>query len=220
MTTTKMNNLATERLLAGSNGAAGQVRLKDNLNEHLESPINKSLLGLLIFLGTEAMFFAGLISAFLILRAGSGVWPPPGQPRLPVAVTAINTLILLCSAYTMHRAVPAVRSGNQKALVNWLAMTGALGTIFLGVQGAEWIRLVQFGLTLTSSLYGATFYTLIGFHGLHVLAAVIALLTVLGRAVRQRYSAQNHSGLELCRLYWFFVVGIWPVLYALVYWNW
>jgi heme/copper-type cytochrome/quinol oxidase subunit 3 len=205
--------MTTERLFAGSQSAAGQV----SLNERVESPLNKSLLGLLIFLGTEAMFFAGLISAFLILRAGSGVWPPPGQPRLPAAVTAINTLVLFFSAYTMHRAVPAVRSDNQKALVNWLAVTGALGTIFLGVQGAEWLRLVNFGLTLTSSNYGATFYTLIGFHGLHVFAAVIVLLIVLSRAARRRYSAQNHTGLELCRLYWFFVVGIWPVLYVLVY---
>jgi heme/copper-type cytochrome/quinol oxidase subunit 3 len=212
-----MGNIISKKLAAGGNGAVGQVDFEADLNQNVESPINKSLLGLLIFLGTEAMFFAGLISAFLILRAGSGVWPPPGQPRLPAAVTAINTLILLFSAYTMHRAVLAVRRGNQKALVNWLAVTGALGTIFLGVQGVEWVRLVQFGLTLTSSLYGATFYTLIGFHGLHVLAAAIVLLTVLGRAARQRYSAQNHTGIELCRLYWFFVVGIWPVLYVLVY---
>jgi heme/copper-type cytochrome/quinol oxidase subunit 3 len=182
-----------------------------------ELSIQRSTLGLLFFLGTEAMFFAGLISAFLILRAGSATWPPLDQPRLPVAVTGINTLFLLSSAYTMHRALRAVRISKQKALVFWLSGTGFLGAIFLGVQGFEWLRLVQYGLTFNSSLYGGTFYALIGCHGLHVLAAVIVLLFVLGRTIRRRYSMENHAGIELCRIYWWFVVGIWPVLYVLIY---
>lgn len=181
--------------------------------------INKAFLGLLIFLGTEAMFFAGLISAFLILRAGSGAWPPSGQPRLPVTVTGINTLFLLFSGYTMHRSLKAARADNQKAIVSWLSITGLLGAIFLGVQGSEWIRLVHYGLTFTSSLYGGIFYTLIGCHGLHVLAAVIVLLVILGRARARRYSVYHHTGVALCQIYWLFVVGIWPVLYILVYLN-
>jgi cytochrome c oxidase subunit 3 len=70
---------------------------------------------------------------------------------------------------------------------------------------------------MSSSLYGGTFYTLIGCHALHVLVAVIALLVTLLRALKGHYSKNNHTGVELCRVYWFFVVGIWPVLYALVY---
>ncbi|MDZ7362565.1 MAG: heme-copper oxidase subunit III [candidate division KSB1 bacterium] len=212
-----MENTFAKNLFPASNGTFSRAGAEDRALPNVELPINGSVLGLLIFLGTEAMFFAGLISAFLILRAGGGVWPPAGQPRLPVEVTAINTLILLFSAYTMHRATLAVRSDNQKTLVNWLAVTGALGTIFLGVQGTEWLRLVNYGLTLTSGNYGATFYTLIGAHGLHVLAAVIVLSIVFTRALSKKYSAQNFNGLELCRLYWFFVVGIWPLLYGLVY---
>lgn len=182
-----------------------------------EPRIDKAFLGLLLFLGTEVMFFAGLISAFLILRAGSMDWPPPGQPRLPVAVAGINTLVLLLSGYTMHRASKTIDAGNQRALTAWLSVTGVLGAIFLGVQGSEWVRLVHHGLTVTSSLYGGIFYTLIGCHGLHVLAAVIVLLVVLGRAIARRYSVSHHTGVDLCRLYWLFVVGIWPVLYILVY---
>jgi cytochrome c oxidase subunit 3 len=208
-----------ERLLGRNASALGEARFKEDssLSVRSELPINRALLGLLIFLGTEAMFFAGLISAFLILRAGSGVWPPPGQPRLPVAVTAINTLNLLFSAYTMHRALQSIRAGNQKTLIAWLSLTGVLGAIFLGVQGSEWIRLVQHGLTFSSSIYGGIFYTLIGWHGLHVLVAVIVLFFVLSRVMSKRYFGHHYAGIELCRMYWFFVVGIWPVLYVLVY---
>lgn len=183
-------------------------------------PIDRGFLGLLIFLGTEVMFFAGLISAFLILRAGSVAWPPPNQPRLPLFVTGLNTLVLLASAFTMYRAVQALRGSTTKAHTTaWLTTTLALGLLFLAVQGVEWVRLVQFGLTFNSSIYGGTFYTLIGAHALHVLAAVIALAFVVVRARRGYYSSENSRGLVLCRLYWFFVVGVWPALYVLVYLN-
>jgi len=214
-----MENTITKNLFQASNGTGSRASVEDGALPNVELPINGSVLGLLIFLGAEAMFFAGLISAFLILRAGSAMWPPADQPRLPIEITAINTFVLLISAFTMHRAVRSIRAGQQKSLKNWLAITGALGTIFLGVQGTEWIRLVSYGLTFTSSNYGATFYTLIGAHGLHVLAAVMVLAIVFMRALNKKYSAQNYNGLELCRLYWFFVVGIWPVLYGLVYLN-
>ncbi len=182
-------------------------------------PVDRGFLGLLIFLGTEVMFFAGLISAFLILRAGSAAWPPLEQPRLPVAVTGLNTLILLASAFTMQRALRAVRANEMKALTAWLTATLACGLVFLSVQGFEWVRLVQFGLTVNSSIYGGMFYALIGAHALHVLAAVIVMTFVGSRAMRGYYSPQNLRGLTLCLTYWFFVVGIWPVLYVLVYLN-
>lgn len=159
------------------------------------------------------MFFAGLLSAFLILRAGASGWPPPGQPRLPVAVTGANTFILLLSGVTVYLALRAIRAGDAKGMRRWLLSTALLGAVFLTVQGSEWVRLVRYGLTFTSSLYGATFYTLIGAHGLHVAAAVGALVLVLVRALHGAYSAQQHTDVTLIRMYWFFVVGIWPVLY-------
>lgn len=177
----------------------------------------RALVGLLIFLVTEAMFFAGLISALIALRGDAPVWPPAGQPRLPIEVTAVNTLILLFSGYAVYRAPSAIRRGALSAGTRWLLVAGLCGAIFLGVQGSEWVKLLRHGLTLSSSLYGATFYTIIGCHGLHVLAALVVLLVVVSKAVRQEYSPRTHSGVELCRVYWLFVVGIWPVLYTLVY---
>lgn len=179
--------------------------------------IDKGLLGLLVFLGSEVMFFAGLVSAYTVLRAGSMAWPPPGQPRLPVAATGLNTVVLLSSAVTMHLALRAARRGRRGGLLGWLGATAALGGLFLAAQGYEWVRLVGFGLSLSSGVFGGAFYTVIGAHGVHVLCAVAALLIVLGAAWKGRYTAENHSGVLLCAIYWMFVVALWPLLYLLVY---
>ena len=95
---------------------------------------------------------------------------------------------------------------------------GKLGMwIFLAVQGGEWVRLVRFGLTVSSGAYGGTFYTLIGTHGVHVLAALIWLTLVTLAAMRGRYTARDHVGVAVCAMYWHFVVALWPMLYLLVY---
>ena len=174
-------------------------------------------LAVLILLGAEAMFFAGLIGAYIVFRVGSPIWPPPFQPRLPIAVTGVNTLILLASAVTVRLALKAVMAGNRKKLILMLGVTAALGSIFLAVQGFEWVRLIHFGLTVSSSVYGSLFYTLIGFHALHVFAALIWLLIVFALATQGRFSRERHVGLQTCGMYWTFVVGLWPLLYGLVY---
>lgn len=179
--------------------------------------LSNARLGLLMFLGAEAMFFAGLIGAFLVFRLGAEVWPPLDQPRLPVRVTGINTVILLASGVTCYLALKAVRFGDMKGLLRWILTTVVLGTIFLTIQGYEWVRLVEYGLRVSSGTYGATFYTLIGFHGLHVFGAVIWLLVVQFQSRRGRFTPRNHAGVEICFMYWAFVVGLWPVLYGLVY---
>jgi heme/copper-type cytochrome/quinol oxidase subunit 3 len=179
--------------------------------------VSNAVLGMLMFMAAETMLFAGLIAGFLVLRYGAVVWPPPFQPRLPIEVTGANTAVLLGSSVTMARAVMAIRRGNRAGLVGGLGLTALLGATFLGVQGYEWARLVGFGLTVTSGSYGATFYTLIGAHGLHVLGALIWLGIVLVRAWRGRFSARAHTPVVACAMYWFFVVFLWPILYLLVY---
>jgi heme/copper-type cytochrome/quinol oxidase subunit 3 len=175
------------------------------------------ILGMALFIATEAMFFLGLISAFLVvLRAGALPWPPFDQPRLPVGITGINTAILLVSSWTMRRSVSALRL-REGSLVRWMGVTALHGAIFLSIQGVEWIRLVGFGLTTTSSLYGATFYMLVGIHGVHVASAVVALMIFLARAADGRYAAGDEARLMPMAMYWYFVVAIWPILYLLVY---
>lgn len=174
-------------------------------------------LAVLMFLGAEAMFFAGLIGAYLVFRVGSTVWPPPFQPRLPIAVTGVNTLILLASAVTMKLGLRANRSGDAARLVRLLSWTALLGATFLLIQGFEWARMLHFGLTVSSSVYGGLFYTLIGFHAVHVFGALLWLVVVWLKARQGKYTKQNYVGLQTCSMYWLFVVGLWPVLYGLVY---
>ena len=177
-----------------------------------EPPVPDYVLGMVLCLAAEAMFFAGLISAFLVARANAAVWPPPGQPRLPVARTAANTALLLASAATMWRALRARRGSlSAGAVGRWLALTIGLGGAFLALQGYEWLRLIAFGLTTTSSLYGGFFYLIVGAHAAHVAAGLAWLLLVAGRF------RSSEPRLGAAGLYWFFVAGLWPVLYALVY---
>ena len=197
-------------------GSGGDDRFGDD-DDNAGRPLSNAYLGLLIFLGAETMFFAGLIGSFLVFRVANEVWPPAMLPRLPVGVTGVNTLILLASALTMRRAKIAIRSGGQRKLVQMLLVTAVLGITFLFVQGYEWFRLLQYGLTLASGVYGATFYVLVGCHAVHVLGAVIWLLSVLWRATRRCYTARGYTGVALCTTYWYYVVALWPILYGLVY---
>jgi len=173
--------------------------------------------GVIVFLGAEAMFFAGLLGAYIVFRVSASIWPPQFQPRLPIGVTGVNTVILLASAVTMRWSLKAVGVNDHKKLIRLLAWTVALGGIFLAVQGFEWLRLIHFGLTVSSSVYGGLFYTLIGFHGLHVCGALIWLLVVFVQAKQGRFSKERHVGLQTCAMYWTFVVALWPVLYGLIY---
>jgi len=179
--------------------------------------ISNAKLGMAMFLSAEAMFFAGLVGAFVVLRASAPLWPPPFQPRLPVLVTGLNTLILLASGVTMMRAVRAVRGADQSGLVSGLRLTAILGALFLAIQGYEWVRLVHFGLTASSGSYGSAFYTLIGAHGVHVFAALTWLAVIWALASRKRFALGNHLPVSLCGMYWLFVVALWPILYLLVY---
>src|SRR6476659_3233625 len=111
--------------------------------------IPSHLLGLMLFVICEAMYFAGLISAYTIVQAGTapGMWPPPDQPRLPAQSTAFNTAALLLSAVTMFAAFRAHRRGQANART-WLAVTVVLGATFVGLQGVEWVALLRQGMTM------------------------------------------------------------------------
>src|SRR5438876_480962 len=156
-------------------------------------------LATMFLIAGEVMFFAGLISAYLVLRMGAAQWPPPLQPRLPLLVTGLNTLVLLGSSFAMVRALRDRR--DRGLLVRGLTLTGVLGITFLAVQGYEWIRLVSYGLTVTSGAYGATFYTLIGIHGVHVLGALAWLAVVLAGVRRGRFVAAPAAALRACGMY-------------------
>lgn len=190
----------------GSAGAAG-----DGLRD---SP---ALLGMKFIIGSEVVLFGALIAAYLALRAQASVWPPPGQPRLPVAVTGANTVVLLLSGSTVWRASRAAREGARTACRRWLWITLLLGALFLVVQGSEWTRLIGYGLRMSSGIYGGMFYSLIGLHALHVVAAVVILGVVLWRGRHIYFTRARSIDVAIGRLYWMFVVAMWPPLYVMVY---
>ena len=145
--------------------------------------IPNGVLGMVIFIVTEVMFFSGLISAFMIVKAGTvGGWPPVGQPRLPAEETMINTGALIVSAILLFLANQAFRKGHGRAKP-LLAASIALGAFFVAFQGAEWVAMLRQGLTLTSSTHGSFFYLIVGVHGLH---AVVALGVLAFTYVRLR----------------------------------
>lgn len=193
--------------------------MHNNVDTQQHRPLSNARLGMLVLLGAETMLFSGLIGAFLVFRVGNVTWPPPSHIglELPRAVTGINTVLLLLSGYTMFQARRAIQKDRTRQLRNWLLVTGALGLLFLGVQGSEWLQLIRNGLTLQSGVYGGIFYVLIGCHAVHVMSAVIWLCIVFGMAVRGRFSADHYTGVDTCTIYWLFVVALWPILYVLVY---
>lgn len=177
-------------------------------------PVSNARLGVLMLIAAETMLFAGLIGAYVMFRMGSVVWPS-ARLYLPIGVTWLNTGVLLASSYTMHRAIQAARRHDPRVLFSQLGITLALGGIFLCVQGYEWTQLMRDGLTISTGIYGATFYILIGCHALHVLAAVLWLSVIL-------WLARNDLSpllVEICGMYWRYVCALWVVLFALVYLN-
>ena len=180
------------------------------------TPISSGVLGMLIFMVTEAMFFAGLISAFVVIKAGIEEWPPWGQPRLPVLATAFNTVILLASGFIMTHSRSCFKKNELALGRSWLGISILLGAFFLVFQGYEWIQLLKFGFTLSSSVYGGLFYLLIGAHGFHVMGALAILIYVWYR-IKTQGNPITPEGLFPFHLLWYFVVWGWPVLYVLVY---
>ena len=179
--------------------------------------ISSAMLAIMMLIAAEMMLFSGLIGSFLIFRLQAAFWPPPALPRLPIAVTWVNTFVLLSSALTMTLALRAAHRSRQRLMRRYLLATLALGVTFLAVQGSEWVRLVAHGLKLSSGVYGGTFYLLIGCHGAHVTAGVIWLACVAMAATGGRYNARNAGGIEVCAVYWYFVCAVWPLLFGLVY---
>jgi len=180
-------------------------------------PVSNGRLAMMAVIAGESMLFTGLIGAFIVFRFAARDWPPPGLPRLPIALTAVNTLILFASTVPMTHALRAVRRDDGTTLERTLLLTVSLGALFLAVQGLEWTRLVHHGLTLASGTYGSVFYVLIGCHGAHVLLAVAWLGVTTVLAHRGVFTAARHVALEMCAIYWYFVCALWAVLFPLVY---
>lgn len=178
--------------------------------------VEDGVLGMILFIFVEMMVFAGLISAFVIVKQAAlpGTWPPPDQPRLPWQETLVNTSALLASGGVLLKAQRALRSGDLAAARKRVGIAMALGAFFVAFQGFEWVGLIGQGLTMLSSQLGSFFYLIVGCHALHALVALSALAWVHRR---MRSADFKPHVLTTAALFWYFVVAVWPVLYWQVY---
>ncbi len=177
---------------------------------------------MLIFLIFDAMILAGMVGAFVLTRAAAGgAWPPNGQPWFPVAEMAINTAALLISGGLVYLAARAWEKREARVRPLLLAAI-ALGTCFVFFQGVLWIGLIRQGLSLGSSPHGSLFTLIVVTHGAHALGALI-FLGVAWRRLKplpddgEPRGSLSSSTFTAVRILWYFVVGVWPVLYLCLY---
>ncbi|MEB3178056.1 MAG: heme-copper oxidase subunit III [Nostocaceae cyanobacterium] len=182
---------------------------------HHEEHPDLRIFGLIVFLIAEGMIFMGMFGAYLAFRSTLPSWPPEGTPELELLLPGVNTLILISSSFVIHNADSAIKKNDVKGMRTWMAITAAMGAIFLAGQAYEYFHL-EFGLT--TNLFASAFYVLTGFHGLHVFIGVLTILAVLWRSrTPGHYSNEKHFGMEAAEIYWHFVDVIWIILFGLLY---
>ena len=181
------------------------------------------------FIGSECMFFATLISNFLVNKGKSLVgpfahdpWTDPATGQVMEAIIEIplvtfGTALLLFSSLFIVLALNGAQRGNRKMLLGWLGATLVCGIFFVGMQVYEFNHFVHKGLTLSRNMFGASFYVLTGFHGTHVTIGVIWLLTMFILALRGKITPEKAVNLEIAALYWHFVDVVWIVIFPVVY---
>ena len=177
------------------------------------------LQGFLLFLVSDVVLFSSFIFAYLYMRNSGQGWPPPGIKRPDVALAAVNSAILFGSGATMHYALESWKRGNFMRYAWLLLSTIVLGALFLGGQAIEYTKLyMQEHVSWAGSgIFGASFFTLTGMHGFHVLCGIIYLTVLLLQSVHGVYTDKKFFGLTAGTLYWHFVDVIWVVLFSIFY---
>jgi heme/copper-type cytochrome/quinol oxidase subunit 3 len=186
------------------------------LIERTSLGIDSNKLGVWSFLSSETVFFSALIVTYVVMH-GRNVSGPLPHDILNVPLTAVNTFVLICSSFTMVSALAAIQRGQTRMLKFWLIATMLLGAAFLGGQATEFSLLMGQGLSLSKNVFGATFFTLTGFHGTHVLVGLIWIAFVLRKGYQGQLNRENHLAVEMVGLYWHFVDLVWIIIFTVVY---
>jgi heme/copper-type cytochrome/quinol oxidase subunit 3 len=172
-----------------------------------------------LFLTSDCMFFGTLIGTYMTYRGRSIALGTPPYPNeiFDIPYTSVSAFVLLMSSLTMVLALSAIQRNDHRGLRIWLAATALLGSIFVGGQFFEFTTFIHEGLTLSSNIFGSSFYVLTGFHGAHVTIGVLWLLSLLVISLRGGLSAEKSLDVEIAGLYWHFVDIVWIVIFTLVY---
>ena len=184
--------------------------------EHRSTPLADRKLLMWIFLASDCMFFAALIGTYLVYNGRSLVGPFPTD-ILDIPLTTVSTFVLLMSSFLMVLALHAIRLGDIPKFRLWTLGVAFFGAIFLGFQVYEFRHFVHEGLTLQQNLFGSTFFTLTGTHGVHVTIGVLWLLSLLILSYVRPMTAQDALSVEIAGLYWHFVDIVWIVIFTAIY---
>ncbi len=179
--------------------------------------ISNTKLAMWVFLGSDCLLFGALISTYLLYK--TNVSNPPGpQDVFDIPFTSVSSFILLMSSLTMVLAVSAIGRGDHRGTRVWLMTTALLGSVFIGGQIYEFTAFYREGMGFTTSVASSAFFTLTGFHGIHVSAGIVMLVTLFVLSVRGHLADPRHAEtIEVIGLYWHFVDIVWIVIFAVVY---
>ena len=185
-------------------------------HDYTTTGLNHRKMLMWVFLGSDCLFFGSLIATYMVYRGQSLTGPYPVD-IIDIPITTISTFVLLCSSFAMVQALSATNNNDQRGIKIWLLATALLGAIFIGFQVYEFNLFKNEGLTLGQNLFGATFFTLTGFHGAHVTLGIIWLLALFILSFKGRIRPDTTLDVELCGLYWHFVDIVWIVIFTLLY---
>jgi cytochrome c oxidase subunit III len=190
---------------------------------HARGGISNPILGMILFITSEVMFFSGLFAAYFATRANNTTptspWPPKAFADTldPLGPIIVATIILITSSFTCQFAVWSIRRGDRRGFIRNISITFVLGIVFLLMQAFDYTILFGEGMTLGSGPFGTTYFTLTGFHGAHVFGGVLMLGVLLYRGGTGQFSAKHHDAVEAVSLYWHFVDVVWILLFSILY---
>ena len=183
---------------------------------HTSTGLSNNKLAMWLFLGSECLLFGGLISTYMLYRGRHSENLGPDQVW-DIPFTSASSFVLLMSSLTMVLAVTAANRRDERNTNLWLVLTALLGSLFVAGQMYEFTTFYRQGLGFTTSLFSSSFYTLTGFHGVHVSVGVIMLLSLVGMNIKNRVTGDKAEVVELVGLYWHFVDIVWILIFTLVY---
>jgi cytochrome c oxidase subunit 3/cytochrome o ubiquinol oxidase subunit 3 len=183
---------------------------------HTSTGLSNNKLAMWLFLGSECLLFGGLISTYMLYRGRHSQGLGPDQ-IWDIPFTSVSSFVLLMSSLTMVLAVTSARRRDDRNTKVWLCVTALLGSLFVAGQVYEFTTFYREGLGFTTSLFSSSFYTLTGFHGVHVSVGIIILLSVVAMITRGRTANDKSELVEIVGLYWHFVDIVWILIFTLVY---
>ena len=186
-------------------------------NEHsVGTGLSNNKLLMWVFLGSECLLFGGLISTYLIYRSRFADGPAPGD-IFDIPFTSVSSFVLLMSSLTMVLSLSSLQRGDYRNTRLWLLTTALLGALFIGGQVYEFTTFLREGLGYSTSPFSSAFFTLTGFHGVHVSIGIVMLMSLYVSSMRGNLKRESSETLEIVGLYWHFVDVVWIIIFTVIY---